>query len=144
MEGLHGLRIQRDYLDTKVWYDQLFAMRKNPQYYQMHKEVLEELFVKSRRRRYSTLGFLVGITILVVALLSMLAFAAGVYTDVNTYVSAYLLINCGLSVLQSYIFYVFDFDEPKPKEKRERASLTEIALREWKNLIGGLNPVPQI
>ena len=37
--------------NLKPFHDQMFAMRKNPIYYNMHKEVLEQMFVEGRRRR---------------------------------------------------------------------------------------------
>jgi len=114
-------------------------------FYEFHKQYLEELFVSGRKNRFSMFSFSIGITFFVVFLFCFLSFfVKEVYSGGIFYVSAYLVLNLGFSILRQYIIYVLDFDEPKPKEKRQKSSLTEIVLREWHNLIGGLNPKPAI
>jgi hypothetical protein len=134
-------RIQFTIRDQKAWHDQLFSMRKNPIYYQMQKEVLEQLFEEGRRRRLTMSGFIVLITSSVVVALWLLSFLASSGSPAH-FVSMYIVWNTLLGIFQTYLNYVFDFDEPTPKEKKAKASLTDLLLKLWNDLAGGFAPAP--
>ena len=129
---LHILFIKKN---EKLEHDLIFSLRKNPTVYNMEKHVLEKLFIMSRRRRVTFTAIMFGITILISGMMLILA------SIVNYFVAAFIVLGVIISTLQTYIIYVFDFDEPKPKEKNKKvASLTEIMQKAWDNL--GLNPSP--
>lgn len=124
----------------KIFHDYFFAMRKNPQIYEIEKEATEKIFLKSRRDRifWSISTFTIAVTI--GSLLIMLDQAMG-QIGASTLMAFFIVIDNVLTTIQRYVIYVFDFDEPEQK-KRVKESITELVLREWQRIVGALNPQP--
>ena len=130
-------------LSLKKWHDYIFALRKNPEIYEMEKQATEHYFIESRRRRMEGFAMTIGLTIFISMMLLFLDLVLH-QISANTLMVAYFLISNFLSILNRYILLVFDFDEPEEKKKVAKESITEVMLKAWQNLIGGLNPIPQI
>ncbi len=103
-------------------YDWLWERRKHPVVYNSIKEVSEMLFETQKRFR------MVHVSFIVVILLFSIPF--------NTVM---VPIWVGF-LLEAYKDYIFELDEPENKEKKQKDSITEIAMRAWKNLTLGLSP----
>lgn len=134
-------RLQQILHKTKPEHDLAFSQRKNTAVYEMEKQVLEFVFIKMRKQRvyFIVLDFVVSWFFSIGMFLLCFLFS-----DLQALLSLvlYFFIEPFLGILEQYIFFVFDFDPPEPKKKVRRASLTEIVLREWQALIGGLSPHP--
>lgn len=103
-------------------YDIRFANRKNPIIYQIEKEVMQA--VREATLEHRLMGIVVMFTLSVLVL----------------FINPLLLPIYLAGLLQMYISLVFDFDDPDKKEKEKKESLTEVALKAWRNLTGALNP----
>lgn len=130
------LGIQHTIHREKALHDRLFALRENPEYNKMHKQILEELFVEGRRARLISTAFIIGIT---VTLFAVSHFA--LQSSPDDLVWQYLFANAIANTLKRYIVYVNDFDEPKKKKKASEA-ITELMSRLWGEFIGGFAPMP--
>lgn len=140
LSAIEYVHIQRLILQLKPIYDRWFSMRKNPDFYRMQKEVLEELFEKSRRERLGLHALALGTG----GFFSCIIFVMSMVTDdvAHQFMAEFILFNAVMSVLQSYIHYVFDFDPPERKEKKAKESMTELMARAWRELVEGFAPVP--
>lgn len=108
----------------KEAYDILFMHRKHPEIYQAVKEAMEAGFAENSKRRH--LYFVV----------NLLFFALNI--TLNPLFAAMILSH----TFNSYILWVFDFDEPDKKEKEKKEALTEVMQRAFNDLVRGLAPVP--
>jgi len=107
--------------DRKNWYDEIWLQRKNPVVYRVMKHVVEQMWQEDY-------GFRKGLWAMEIGFVFLLMFT-------NPW-----LVLLTLEVLaRTYIYHVFDFDEPEKKEK-PKESLTEITKKAWENLISN----PQI
>lgn len=124
---------------TKPDHDRLFSLRKNPAVYENEKRMSEWLFVETRKIRLSVSAFLIFILLFYVGLNLLLPY---LFNSTQVFVAIFLIVNSALAIIQIYVGNVFDFDEPEPKEKKAKASLTELVLKAWQEFIGGLAPAP--
>ncbi len=139
--GIAYWRLLKMVREEKPIHDVLFSLRKNPQVYNMEKEVLEFVFIATRRTRVSVAVFTLLIEWFFAVALVLIYFTAPV--PVTTLpLAVFFFINPFLSTTEQYLFYVFDFDEPEEKKKVAKENISEIFLRAWQNLIGGLAPQP--
>lgn len=136
------VRIIKMRFKDKPWHDQLFSLRKNPQIYQMEKEVLEHVFQLHIKRRLSFVGFHAFITFWIVGALGALTWIGGLGPAINMTL-IYLVIGWATTSISMYLICVFDFDEPEEKKKVVKESLTEMVSREWQRIVEGLAPQPK-
>lgn len=129
--------IQMTVRKVKPYHDFIWGMRKNPEFVAMHKQMLEELFVKMRRKRLETSAMMVGITVALFAVF-MLVTTKG---DPNMMVWQYLFANTIANTLKRYLLYVDDMTQPK-KEKKASHAISELLQRMWGELVGGFEPQP--
>lgn len=120
---------------TKPRHDLMFSLRKNPAIYNFEKAVMEELFEQGKKSRASELVFFGGFTLVIAIVLALFATAG------SKVMAIYFILDLPVYFLKKYTFLVFDFEEPKPRKKAKK-SLSEIILRSWQELIGGLAPQP--
>lgn len=133
--ALRYWHIKSSLADFKRSHDYSFSMRKNPEYYKMNKEILEEMFIRGRRNRIQEVAFITCLEIVIFALIAGTSLS-------NFFIGEYLLISVIFSTIQRYCFYVFDFDEPQPKKKKKRVSLTNLAMKAWREMLAGISPAP--
>lgn len=117
-----GMR-RMDMLDSKKKYDIIFVHRKNPEMYNLVKELNQHLYERGWQYR----RWVIPLTIL---------FLVYVISNHPPFVAPIFLFN----IAQLYESYIFDFDEPEKKEKKQKDSVTDIIMGSWKNLIGTLAP----
>lgn len=104
-------------------YDILFARRKDPNIYKLVKEVNSLLYQKGWPRR---------------AIPLMVNIIAFVYFGISSHspVTPMFIFN----IMHIYQNYIFDFDEPEKKDKKKKASLTEIMSARWRAITAPLAP----
>ncbi len=127
--------------NLKGFHDYVFSLRKNPAIYEMEKQSVEQYFITSRRKRIEGFAVVTGLTVFISMLLLSLD-AVLHQVSANTLMVGYFLVSNVLSILQRYVLLVFDFDEPTPKEKKQKDSITDIVKREWQRIVEGLSPQP--
>lgn len=129
--------IQYTIHEIKPIHDFFFKLRENAEYVKMHAEMLEQMFVKTRRQRLEmTAGILGSIAVL----FAVAHFAAN--NSAETIVWQYLFVNAAANRLKQYLMYVNDMEPPQKKKKASEA-ITELLQRLWGEFIGGFNPMPQ-
>ncbi len=112
----------RQLKSMKEEYDWMWERRKNPNIYKIVKEMCETLFEESRKMRQFSLKINIVFAILML-----------IFNPILTPIYLFLIIS-------SYVNYIFDFEEPPKKDKKVKDSITDIAMRAWKQLTVGLNP----
>jgi hypothetical protein len=106
----------------KQSYDILWELRKDPMVYKVLKEVCEEKFKKGYKQRKV-------IVIMDIFFLIALSFLLPLLAPV------YLFI-----LFSAYETYIFDMEEPPRKEKEVKDSITDIAMKAFKDLTAPLKP----
>jgi len=143
MTGIYVLKLGRKIAEEKPRHDILFSLRKNPQVYQMEKEVLEEVFETMRHRRLPFIFFDFAISWFFCSMWVLFFYFTPLSTSLPTlFVAVYFFVTPFINAIDMYMIFVFDFDEPDEKKKVAKESISKIFLRAWQNLIGGLAPQP--
>ena len=138
--GMSYYRLQKTIYETKPRHDIMFSARKNPAIYEMEKVVLEHVFIATRKTRILFMSLDFGVSwFLAVSLLLLWAFSP--FPSPYLITALYFTISPIIELIDQYLFYVFDFDEPKPR-KRKKESLTQILLKEWQKIVEGFSPQP--
>lgn len=120
----------------KPLHDYMFGMREDPTFSKVHAEMLDRLFVESRRQRLKTTAFIVGITAVLFVVAHLL-----VSDQPNNMIWQYLFFNAISMRLRGYLLYVNDFDPPK-KKKKASDSITEMLRQLWAGLTQEFVPQP--
>lgn len=127
----------------KESYDILFSMRKNPIVYREMQEVLKILFSETQERRFFIIKLNSSILFFVVSILTLVLLFNAV--DIGDAIFFYLVPTVIAEILDNYVDYVFDFDEPEMKDKKEKDSVTDLVMKKWRELVSlpkpGLFPV---
>jgi hypothetical protein len=120
----------------KPQHDLFWSLREEPSYVKMHAEVLDEVFVRTRRKRLETHVFIIGLT----GLLFLVSHFA--LSDApNNMVWQYLFVNAIANRLKGYLLFVNDMEPPKSKKKASEA-ISEMLAQLWADLVGGFAPTP--
>ena len=109
-------------------YDKLFEMRKNPMAYKFYKELLETRFNESNGRFSRLMFFIFLIMFVTVVNATSIEFIGDVWQSIQF---NFLLLIC---IVDTYAKYIFDFDEPPKKEKKEKEELTILEMLNWKRV----------
>lgn len=139
--GINYFSLQRLIYQQKPVHDILWASRKNPAVYEMEKAVLAHVFVALRRNRIKFIAFDFSISWFLAAFLTLLMSVASNAPLGNIVIACYFFLSPLIELVEQYLFFVFDFDEPQGK-KKVKVSLTEIVKREWQRIVEGFAPQP--
>lgn len=135
LAALDYLSIKSTMQSLKPMHDLFWRMRENPAFVEAHREVLEKHFEESRRERLGISAFLIGMTVVLYILISVVEGAP------LTFVWQFLLGNSIAEAVRRYLLYVNDMDPPKRKKKASQ-TISELAQRLWADLVGGFTPLP--
>ena len=133
-----------EWLSTKrkaIDYDILFLMRKHPNVYHNVKAEAKIKFVMFRvlrikmlKFRLMSMGFFYPLMILLFAVTGF---------DLGDSFIFYFMFSHSLLILNDYIEYIFDFDEPDKKKKPAKKEVSAIVQKILDNLIGRAMPLPR-
>lgn len=125
-------------------YEFLFQNRKHPIVYEGVKNATKQVFEINRSYRSFSLKLKAGVGVfLFIANIGVILTSPLMYSLFSMLFDLFIIFDIlVVGTIYLYIREIFDFDPPKPKKRKQKESLTELVLQQWKRLLQNPGFVP--